>query len=63
MSMILLFYYLEACGFSDETCSIFEIYSLVDHSKLLVYCLLRNYQNFFFSVERSAPGPGSVSTA
>jgi len=37
MSMILLFHHVEGRRFSDETGFIFEIYLLVDHSKILVF--------------------------
>jgi len=33
MGIILLFYHNAARRYSDETCFIFEIYSLLDHSK------------------------------
>jgi len=37
MSIILLYYYVEGRRFSDETGFIFEIYLLVDRSKILVF--------------------------
>jgi len=39
-------YYEAACCYSDETCFIFEIYLLVDHSKILVF--IKALQKVFF---------------
>jgi len=37
MKMILLFWYDAARRYSDESCFIFEMHLLVDHSKIMVY--------------------------
>jgi len=60
MSMIeSIVYYGAACHYSDETCFTFEIYLLVDHSKMLVF--IKELQKVVFSVEQNTPV--SVSTA
>ena len=48
MKMILLFCYDVACRYLHESCFIFEMHLLVDHSNIMVYkALLKR----FFSVE------------
>jgi len=55
MSMILLFYYVKSCLFSDETGFIFEIYLLlVDHSEILVFNKALP-KSFFSALKKARP--------